>query len=457
MYNQVDWSIYLCADRERQSRAIPKGLDHRSAFDSDFGRVIFSSAARRMHDKTQVFPLSGGDSVHTRLTHSMEVLSVAQSLGTDFCRDEEVVRTYGEEVAHLLEQQLPAILRTAAFVHDIGNPPFGHFGEQIIGTYFSDGNGKNYLSDLTEEQQFDFTQFDGNAQGFRILTRMPYLNDLNGLNLTYAVLATSLKYPNSGSKNKKGGASVHKHGVFSSEADVLGRVADACRLRRADGTIKRHPLAFLVEAADTICYRSMDLEDGIQSGMLSLDEALRFLGITPSQDTPERALVNLRVAIIGELTKYALQRFMANLEGIDMGTFDEELLDGNELCEQLGKLEFERIFRHDTIAQAELKGAQVMNSILDRVLPLLMAPKPDWRLNAIISPSMTRLVLAEEYQKRVSANPDHNASANPSSNPVPLTELSDLSTYNRLRLIIDWLSGMTDRYALETYHRLLAL
>jgi dGTP triphosphohydrolase len=191
--------------------------------------------------------------------------------------------------------------------------------------------------------------------------------------------------------------------------------------------------------------------------MLSLDEALRFLGITPSQDTPERALVDLRVAIIGELTKYALQRFMANLEGIDMGTFDEELLDGNELCEQLGKLEFERIFRHDTIAQAELKGAQVMNSILDRVLPLLMAPKPDWRLNAIISPSMTRLVLAEEYQKRVSANPAHNASANPSSNPVPLTELSDLSTYNRLRLIIDWLSGMTDRYALETYHRLLAL
>ena len=233
MYNQVDWSIYLCADRERQSRAIPKGLDHRSAFDSDFGRVIFSSAARRMHDKTQVFPLSGGDSVHTRLTHSMEVLSVAQSLGTDFCRDEEVVRTYGEQVAHLLEQQLPAILRTAAFVHDIGNPPFGHFGEQIIGNYFSDGNGKNYLSDLTEEQQFDFTQFDGNAQGFRILTRMPYLNDLNGLNLTYAVLAASLKYPNSGSKNKKGGASVHKHGVFSSEADVLGRVADACRLRRA--------------------------------------------------------------------------------------------------------------------------------------------------------------------------------------------------------------------------------
>ena len=164
MYNQVDWSIYLCADRERQSRAIPNGLDPRSAFDSDFGRVIFSSAARRMHDKTQVFPLSGGDSVHTRLTHSMEVLSVAQSLGTDFCRDEEVVRTYGEEVAHLLEQQLPAILRTAAFVHDIGNPPFGHFGEQIIGNYFSDGTGKNYLSDLTEEQQFDFTQFDGNAQ-----------------------------------------------------------------------------------------------------------------------------------------------------------------------------------------------------------------------------------------------------------------------------------------------------
>ncbi len=449
MYNQVDWSIYLCADRERQSRAIPKGLDHRSAFDSDFGRVIFSSAARRMHDKTQVFPLSGGDSVHTRLTHSMEVLSVAQSLGTDFCRDEEVVRTYGEEVAHLLEQQLPAILRTAAFVHDIGNPPFGHFGEQIIGTYFSDGTGKNYLSDLTEEQQFDFTQFDGNAQGFRILTRMPYLNDLNGLNLTYAVLAASLKYPNCGSKNKKGGASVHKHGVFSSEADVLGRVADACRLRRADGTIKRHPLAFLVEAADTICYRSMDLEDGIQSGMLSLDEALQFLGVTPSQDTPERALVNLRVAIIGELTKYALQRFMANLEGIDMGTFDEELLDGNELCEQLGKLEFERIFRHDTIAQAELKGAQVMNSILDRVLPSLMAPKPNWRLNAIISPSMTRLVLAEEQQKQLAANRGQES--------APLSQLSDLSTYNRLRLIIDWLSGMTDRYALETYHRLLAL
>ena len=435
MYNQIDWSIYLSADRERQSRAIPRGLDHRSAFDSDFGRVIFSSAARRMHDKTQVFPLSGGDSVHTRLTHSMEVLSVAQSLGTDFCREQAVLSSYGKEVAHLLEQQLPAILRTAAFVHDIGNPPYGHYGEQIISAYFSSGAGAAVMEKIAPEKRYDFTQYDGNAQGFRILTRMPYLNDLNGLNLTYAVLASSLKYPNVGPKNKKGGASVHKHGVFSSEADVLGRVAQACGLQRADGTVRRHPLAFLVEAADTVCYRAMDLEDGIRSGMLTLEEAVAALGMTMETHETERALVDLRVEIIGELTRYALQRFIANLEGIDVGTFDEELLDGNQLCERLGELEMDRIFRHDRIAQAELKGSQVMNAILDRVLPELMEPVPDWRLKAVISPRMTRLVMAEEN----------------------VSDLSGLSTYGRLRLLVDWLSGMTDRFALDTYHRLSAL
>ena len=201
---KIDWNKYLSAKRYRQSTGthnanIDEYTDKRNPFESDFGRVIFSSAMRRMHDKAQVVPLTSGDSIHTRLTHSMEVLSIAYSLGIDICRDKEFRELYSPEELLDLERKIPVILKTAAFVHDIGNPPFGHFGETIIQNYFKDYLQKRHI---TDQQALDFTCFDGNAEGFRILTRLQFIGDLAGLNLTYGTLAAYLKYPNDQDINK---------------------------------------------------------------------------------------------------------------------------------------------------------------------------------------------------------------------------------------------------------------
>ena len=226
---KIDWDKYLSEARDRQSAFASSNhrSDLRTAFDSDFGRAVFSSAARRMHDKTQVFPLTSGDKVHTRLTHSIEVMNIAESLGISLCRDADFQTTYGTE-ALFYERAIPTILKTAAFVHDIGNPPFGHNGEDVIKDYFK--NNIHYLEGLVENEQLDFLQFDGNAAGFRILTKGQYLGDLSGLNLTLATLGAYLKYPNYTEKNKDYIGS-KKHGVFFTEKAILDKIADTCRLQ----------------------------------------------------------------------------------------------------------------------------------------------------------------------------------------------------------------------------------
>ena len=181
-----------------------------------------------MHDKTQVFPLTNGDYVHTRLTHSLEVMNLAVSLGSSLCRNADFVAAYGKEKALLLEQQICAVLKTAAFVHDIGNPPFGHYGEDTIKRYFKSGRWRKYAADCSpvdlafyEAHSHDFTEFDGNAEGFRILAKGQYLGDLYGLNLTFAVLGAFMKYPNPERGDKKGYVGLHKHGVFATEEQVM--------------------------------------------------------------------------------------------------------------------------------------------------------------------------------------------------------------------------------------------
>ena len=256
----IDWDKYLSSERYRSKSEFKDHFtkasdeDRRNAFESDFGRVAFSSAIRRMHDKAQVMPLTTGDSVHTRLTHSIEVMSIAYSLGISLCRDKDFIEVYGKDKAMELERTIPMILKTAAFVHDIGNPPFGHFGETIIQNYF-----KEYLKKriVTDKQALDFTCFDGNAEGFRILTRLQYIGDLSGLNLTYATLAAYSKYPNDNTPDKSY-IGRKKHGVFTSESDIFYKMVEACHMRTEDNKIKRHPLSFLVEAADSISYSIME-------------------------------------------------------------------------------------------------------------------------------------------------------------------------------------------------------
>ncbi len=261
----MNWKKLLSNYRLREST---RGFDSRNDFESDFGRIIFSPAIRRMHDKTQVFPLTADDNIHSRLTHSMEVMSIGHSLGINVCNDEAFVRKVGSTKTYLY-REIPIILKNACLIHDIGNPPFGHFGETVFQNHFKAYFNNNSSLNLTPEQKEDFELFDGNAQGFRVVTKLQILNDKYGLNLTAATLGSYLKYPNFGKKEK---SKIHKkkRGVFQSERDYLNEIAKECGLE-IDGEIMRHPLCFLMEAADSICYLVMDIEDGFNKGWYNFE------------------------------------------------------------------------------------------------------------------------------------------------------------------------------------------
>lgn len=469
---KVDWSKYLVDERYRESSSnvgtstAINNLDYRNPFESDLGRVVFCSASRRMHDKTQVFPLTNGDSVHTRLTHSMEVMTIAADLGSNLCRHKDFIELYGEKESYELERKIVAILKTVAFAHDIGNPPFGHYGEKTIQKYFSnkfkDSGFDN--SELKEEQKLDFIEFDGNAEGFRILTKLQYLQDLYGLNLTYATLAAYLKYPNirevpdKKSDEYKYYISNHKHGVFTSEKEIFNNVVNKCSLRISGNQIKRHPLAFLMEAADTICYRAMDIEDAFNLGWINIDniknfakekakdfgftdyDILKVLDYTTDKQSEEKkSQVNFRVKLIAYYMKLAINNFIENLEDIDNGRYNKELIedDKNKVDEILNNFERTYILSRKEIEKVELTGAAVLRGIFDIVFRLLK--EKESRLKSIIS--STNISLAYHESKN-------------EYKPVKDIKLAELDVYSQMRMVVDWVSGMTDNYAYETYQRL---
>ena len=318
----MEWEKLLNYRRRRESSVDPNRLkisgdtDSRNSFESDFGRVVFSSSCRRLHDKTQVFPLTSDDNIHSRLTHSMEVMNIGLSFAIYLCgNDEFKAKTELSEIDIL--RKISPILKTSCLVHDIGNPPFGHFGEVVIQEYFKDlfanleglckgdknsseisrfiynslnDSQRAELNDLLKNDclKYDYTQFDGNAEGFRVLTKLQYLGDLFGLNLTYATLAATLKYPNLGAKDKGGYIGVHKHGVFYTEKEALDEIITECKLISDNGSICRHPLAFLMEAADSICYYIMDVEDAIQKQWIKYEDLEKGIQKLDNEDLYNR-------------------------------------------------------------------------------------------------------------------------------------------------------------------------
>ena len=449
--------------------------ERRNDFESDFGRVAFSSALRRMHDKAQVMPLTSGDSVHTRLTHSIEVMSIAYSLGISLCRDRDFIDTYGKEKAMEYERAIPMILKTAAFVHDIGNPPFGHFGETIIQNYF-----KEYLKKriVTDQQALDFTCFDGNAEGFRILTRLQYIGDLSGLNLTYATLAAYSKYPNDNKVDKKY-IGTKKHGVFTSESDIFEKMVKACNMRKDNGKIKRHPLSFLVEAADSISYNIMDIEDGLTMGWYSFADIINFLDHYLREKThndkysilavvgldfekkhinehdEKRRMCDFRVSVIRYLVNLAISNFKEHLEEIDDGTYSKELIeDGDSMSEALHEFAIKNIYPQREIEQIELTGNSVIKGLLDILLDCAFNQDKKYRnhLKSVISKTFLKVAKREEEAKRNNVSPcDYEYL---SKQNVTDFEIENLSPYSKLRTIVDLISGMTDRYAVSMYQKL---
>lgn len=353
----------------------------RLSFDMDYDRVVFSSAFRSLQDKTQVIPLSKTSFVHTRLTHSIEVSVVGRSLG----------RAVGKHVLtkypHLHElgyqtNDFGAIIAAAAVAHDIGNPPFGHSGEKAIGEFFQFKKGTAIKHLLTEAEYADLCSFEGNANGFRILNETR-LGVEGGLRLTYATLGAFTKYPKESLPVRPTDRIADKkYGFFQGNKKFFKEVAETLGLKSnsVNGELRyaRHPLAFLVEAADDICYTIIDFEDGINLGLISEDVALEYLGGIISDkintykysklQTKEERIAYLRAVAIGALIQDATDIFLQNEEAILAGEFHQSLLYDSKYRHQITDVidcSVERIYQSDEVVEKEVSGYVVLQHLLD--------------------------------------------------------------------------------------------
>jgi dGTPase len=359
--------------------------DTRLGFEVDYDRIIFSSAFRSLQDKTQVIPLSKTDFVHTRLTHSLEVSVVGRSIGRLVGKKIIEKYPYLKEVHGYHMNDFGAIVAAAALAHDIGNPPFGHSGEKAIGEYFSIGKGQQYKDQLTAKQWQDLVDFEGNANGFSILTgSRPGIE--GGLRLSYATLGAFTKYPKE-SLPKKPTKNIadKKYGFFQSDVAFFKEVAEELGMipnkTGADVGYERHPLAFLVEAADDICYTIIDFEDGINLGLVSEDYALEYLiklvkdtidaAKYQSLTTKEDRISYLRALAIGNLINDAVRVFIENEEAILQGKFHFALTDKSKYKAQMDdiiKLSVKNIYQSREVIEKELSGYQIINNLLDRFI-----------------------------------------------------------------------------------------
>ena len=380
----MHWEQLLSLKRQGDtSKRLRKEQDDtRLGFEVDYDRVIFSSAFRSLQDKTQVIPLSKTDFVHTRLTHSLEVSVVGRSLGR------LVGKKILEKYPHLSEihgyhmNDFGAIVAAAALAHDIGNPPFGHSGEKAIGEYFKTGNGQQFKEKLTDKEWQDLIDFEGNANGFSVVSSSR--EGVEGsLRLTYATLGAFMKYPKE-SLPKKPTSKIcdKKYGFFQQDKDFFKDVAEELGLisNKSGNDIgyERHPLAYLVEAADDICYTIIDFEDGINLGLIDEEYALEYLiklvknNIDTSKynelKTKEDRISYLRALAIGSLISDAVNVFMQNEELILKGEFPFALTDKSQYKAQMDdiiKVSIKRIYQSKEVIEKEVMGYKVISSLLD--------------------------------------------------------------------------------------------
>ncbi|MCG2417670.1 deoxyguanosinetriphosphate triphosphohydrolase [Aequorivita sp. F47161] len=353
--------------------------DTRLGFEVDYDRVIFSSAFRSLQDKTQVIPLSKTSFVHTRLTHSLEVSVVGRSLGRTVGKAILKKRPQLQKVHGYHFNDFGAIVAAAALAHDIGNPPFGHSGEKAIGDYFLNGNGRRFKEQLTDKEYQDLVDFEGNANGFKILTQSK--NGVEGgLRLTFATLGAFMKYPKE-SLPKKPTAHVadKKYGVFQSDTVFFNEVvSELGLLNQGENRYSRHPLTYLVEAADDICYTLIDFEDGINLGLIDEDMALEYLinlvrttlkkEVYSSLKTPQDRLAYLRALAINTLIAEAAKIFIENEEEILKGTFSEALLDKSEYKVQIAdiiKISVEKVYQSAEVSEKEIAGYNILSTLLE--------------------------------------------------------------------------------------------
>lgn len=438
----MEWQQLISSKRLGQEHRHIERHDDRSEFKRDYDRLIFSAPFRRLQNKTQVFPLPGSVFVHNRLTHSLEVASVGMSLGNDVA-----ARIIGERRPQLrgtLFEEIGQIVATACLAHDLGNPPFGHSGEKAIQTFFTEGEGLALQQQVSEAFWSDITHFEGNANGFRLLTHQFKGRRPGGFVMTYSTVASIVKYPfSSMAPSRKG-----KFGFFVSEQPVWQRLADEMGIRQLSAPgeplrYARHPLVYLVEAADDICYEIMDLEDAHKLKIVSYDTVSQLFLDFFDEDTQHQILqriqdeqltdenekvVYLRACVIGKLENECVNTFVQHEEEILDGTFTGSLVDHistrqREAYERCAKLSVQRIYRSRPVLDVELSGYQIMATLMQKMTDAVMNPQRYY---------------SQQLIGRVSSQYDITA--------------ADLET--RLMAVIDYISGMTDVYALDVYQKI---
>jgi len=381
----MNWEQLLSLKRQgdKGKRLRKEQDDTRLGFEVDYDRIIFSAPFRSLQDKTQVIPLSKTDFVHTRLTHSLEVSVVGRSIGR--LVGKKIIEKYPhlKEVHGYQPNDFGAIVAAASLAHDIGNPPFGHSGEKAIGEYFKIGNGKHFRDQLSEKEWQDLIDFEGNANGFSLLTATrPGIE--GGLRLSYATLGAFMKYPKE-SLPKKPTKNIadKKYGFFQTDKEFFEDVAKELGMipnkTGNDIGFERHPLAYLVEAADDICYTIIDFEDGINLGLVSEDFALEYLIklVKDSIDTPkfnalttkEDRISYLRALAIGSLINDVVKVFIENEELILQGKFPYALTEKSKYTAQMNdiiSLSVKNIYQSREVIEKEVVGYQIIQTLLDK-------------------------------------------------------------------------------------------
>lgn len=415
----------------------------RTSFERDYDRIIFSAPFRNLQDKTQVFPLPEHHFVHTRLTHSLEVSSVGRSLGKSV--GEYLIDKYPElKATNVSATDVGAIVAAAALTHDIGNPPFGHAGEVAISDFFNyHPYGYIWQPHVSAQEWSDLCNFEGNAQGFRML-----VSKTSGLLLSYATLAAFTKYPRPSLIFERDltRRSQKKFGFFNDQQKDFEQLASVLGLAKVNSdSWLRHPLAFLVEAADDICYSIIDLEDGSTLGLVGIDQSISLLGqILGDKFQPDKLekygsnaqkLAILRAMAIGQLIDECVQAFKDHEEDMLPGAFDKALTDiipSSKSLAEISNLSVEKIYRSTPVLEKEAAGFQVLEGLLEVFSRALNHKYYQTELFSGKDKSILRL-LPEEFPLEGWGE---------QVNPYPL-----------LRVLVDFISGMTDKYALSLYRR----
>jgi len=440
----MQWEKLLALGRfDPKKPSVPRTDQFRSEFEKDYDRIIFSAPFRNLQDKTQVFPLPENDFVHTRLTHSLEVSSVGRSLGKSV--GEYLIQKYPVlEQNQISSSDIGSIVAAAALTHDIGNPPFGHAGEDAISDFFKfHPYGKVWNEHLKPEQWADLCNFEGNAQGFRML-----LSNINGLKLSFATLAAFTKYPRPSLVSAKDPErkSQKKYGFFSDQMEDFKYLTEKLSISNwGNGTWHRHPLAFLVEAADDICYSIIDLEDGCTLGLVGLDESIALLAeIIGDRFDPKKLegypansqkLAILRAMAINQLIRECVEAFKSNETEMLLGTFDRALTDiipSSESLAKISRISIEKIYRSSPVLEKEAAGFQVLDGLLEVFSKALNHKFYQTDLYSGKDKSILRLL--------------------PEGFPLIGWE-SQVNPYPMLRALVDFISGMTDKHALSFYRR----